>query len=385
MRIAQSRHTYIRAAVLAVACLVAASACESDRSTSPTQRDDAARAVTVFSQLADSVSRTGGNAEMGSAYASLAEAVRRGGRISTVVITIDDVATAFYATAMQSDIDVALCLDVCPLPRLIPFSLRTLVAWQQNDPRRVVQLSSEANADPIRSYLFPVLVPFVGNSASLTFFDGRGGMFFGTSGAQKFDVTKSAVPCVPTAERVVIAIYPAPPRCTQADFFVTFNGKAEPSSFLAGRNNATGSHTFAMSTQPVPGSRFEVDATSPPLPPVVVTPSASLPATLATTVDSLVTLTFTVSNPTASQVRIDFSSGQQFDLTIGDAATGVALWVWSADKLFMQALTTETIPPNGKLIYSAQWNPTKSGSFIATGTLVSLSHRAAAKAAVTVP
>ncbi|MDB4889307.1 MAG: hypothetical protein JWL61_1162 [Gemmatimonadetes bacterium] len=116
-----------------------------------------------------------------------------------------------------------------------------------------------------------------------------------------------------------------------------------------------------------------------------MTPSASLPATLATTVDSLVTLTLTVSNPTASPVRIDYSSGQHFDFTIADAATGAALWVWSADKLFSQALTNETIPANGKVVYTAQWKPTKSGSFVATGSLVSLSHRAAAKLAVSVP
>lgn len=126
-------------------------------------------------------------------------------------------------------------------------------------------------------------------------------------------------------------------------------------------------------------------ASLPPLPPIVVTPSATLPATLTTTVDSLVTLTLTVRNPTASPVKIDFSSGQHFDFTVTDAATGAALWVWSADRLFMQMLTSETIPANGKLVYTAQWKPTKSASFVATGMLVSPSHRAEAKVAVSVP
>ncbi len=384
MRTTFFAHTRIRGAMLGAACLVAASACSSDRSTGPAQDEDAARAVSVFSHLADSVSRAGGDAEMGFAYASLAEAVRRGGRISTIVIAVDDVPTTFNATALQSDIDATCPAQLCAAAQRT-ISLRTLVAWQQNDPRRVVQLSSEANADPIRAYLFPVLVPFVGKSASLTFFDGRGGIFFGTGGAQKFDVTKSAVPCMPTSERAIIALYPAPPRCTQADFFATFNGKAEPSSFLAGQNNAAGSHTFSMSAQPVLGARFELTASLPPLPPIVVTPSASLPATLTTTVDSLVTLTLTVNNPTASPVKVDFSSGQRFDFTVTDAATGATLWVWSADKLFMQMLTSETIPANGKLVYTAEWKPTKSASFVATGMLVSLSHRSGAKVAVSVP
>jgi hypothetical protein len=116
-----------------------------------------------------------------------------------------------------------------------------------------------------------------------------------------------------------------------------------------------------------------------------VTPSVSLPATLTTSVDSFVTLTLTVRNPTASPVRIDYSSGQHFDFTITDASTGAALWVWSADRLFSQALTSETIPANGEVAYTAQWKPSKSGSFLATGSLVSLSHRAAAKVAVSVP
>jgi hypothetical protein len=385
MRTTRFAWTHIGRAILGTACLVAASACSSDSSTSPTQNDDAARAVSVFTQLADSVSRNGGDADIGSAYASLAEAVRVGGRISPIVITVDDVPTTFYATALQTDIDV-----LCPgdqfctaVPHIV--SLRTLIAWQQNDPRRVMQLSSETNGDPIRAYIFPTFAPFVGKSASLTFFDGKGGIYFGTSGAQKFDITKSAVACAATSDKPTIAIFPAPPHCTQSDFFVTFNGKAEPSSFLSGKNNATGSHTFSMSSQQILGARFELTAQLPPLPPIVVTPSASLPATLTAKVDSLVTLTLTVSNPTSSPVKIEFSSGQHYDFTIYDASTGLALWVWSADKLFMQALSSETIPANGKLVYTAEWKPTKSGSFVATGSLVSLSHRATTKAAVSVP
>jgi hypothetical protein len=114
-------------------------------------------------------------------------------------------------------------------------------------------------------------------------------------------------------------------------------------------------------------------------------PSASLPATLTAKVDSLVTLTLTVSNPTSSPVDIDFSSGQHFDFTISDPSTSATLWAWSADKLFTQALSSETIPANEKLEFTAEWKPTQSGDFVATGSLVSLSHRAAAKLAVSVP
>ena len=49
------------------------------------------------------------------------------------------------------------------------------------------------------------------------------------------------------------------------------------------------------------------------------------------------------------------------------------------------ALGAETIPPNGSLTYTASWKPTQKGNLIATGTLVSLSHRAEAKLAIMVP
>jgi hypothetical protein len=384
MRTPRSIAKHLRIAALGAACF-ALIACGSDTSTAPTQ-DDAARAVNVFTQLADSVSRAGGDADVGSAYASLAEAVRMGGRISTIVITVDDVPTTFNATALQTEIDVSPCASPLCAAASRHVTLRTLIAWQQSNPRRLLQLSSEADTDPIRAYLFPLLVPFTGNSASLTFLDGNGGAYFGTSGSQKFAVTTSAVPCTAAAaSKPTIAIFPAPPRCTQADFSITFNAKAEPSSFLAARNNATGSHTFAMSAQPVLGARFELTATVPPLPPIVVMPNVSLPATLTAKVDSLVTLTLTVSNPTAAPVTVNFNTGQHYDFTISDATNGALLWRWGMGMMFTQALSTETIPANGKVVYTAEWKPSQKGNFIATGSLVSPSHRADARVAVSVP
>src|SRR5206468_2843638 len=122
------------------------------------------------------------------------------------------------------------------------------------NPKQIVQLSSGADSDPIRAYIYPTFAPFTGPSASLIYMDGRGGTFFGTSGAQKTSVGVSSTPCSAVNDHVVIAIYPAPPTCTQADFTVSFDAKAEASSFLATSNNATGSHTLSMSSQPVLGS-----------------------------------------------------------------------------------------------------------------------------------
>ena len=367
------------------ATMLAVAACRGDSALAPAQ-DDAARAVDLFAHLADSVARTGSDADIGAAYASLAEAIRQGGRISPIVITVDGVATTFLATAQQAEITLA-CLGFqnCATVHSVS-TLRTLIAWQQDDPRRVVQLSSQSDADPIRAYLVPLLVPFPGTSASLVFLDGKGGMYFGACGSQKFGVTKSESPCIIARPgQPFPAIPPAPPRCTQASFTVTFDGKAEPSTFLTSRNTATGTHTFAMAGQPVLGARFELTAATLPLPPILVLPSASLPATLSARVDSVVTLTLTVSNPSSVPATIAHSSGQQFDFTVTDAASGALLWRWAMGVLFTQALGAETIPPNGSLTYTASWKPTQKGNLIATGTLVSLSHRAEAKLAIMVP
>ena len=293
-----------RRSVIAIVCLALVAACGSDSATAPAA-DDAARAVAVFARLADSVARSGGDNSISGAYASLAEAVRVGGRISPLVITLDGVATSFLATAQQTEIAVTPCASPLCLAAARLTTLRTLIAWQQDDPRRVVQLSSEADGDPIRAYLFPVLVPFPGPSASLIFFDGKGGTYFGASGSQKFGVSTGNVPCVSAGPSLPFPAIPAAAaRCTQASFSVTFDARAEPSSFLADRNVATGSHTFSMPAQSVLGSRFELTAALPPLPPIVVTPSVLLPSALSAKVDSLVTLTLTVSNPSSAPAQV---------------------------------------------------------------------------------
>ena len=140
-----------------------------------------------------------------------------------------------------------------------------------------------------------------------------------------------------------------------------------------------------MPAQSVLGSRFELTAALPPLPPIVVTPSVLLPAALSAKVDSLVTLTLTVSNPSSAPAQVAFNSGQHSDFTISDAATGAVLWRSSAKALFIQMLTAQTIPANGTVVYTAQWKPTQKGTLFASGSLVSQSHRAEAKLVISVP
>lgn len=362
-------------------------ACRSDVPTAPLG-DDAARAVNVFTQLADSVARSGGDSSLVAAYGSLANAVRQGGRVSPIVISVDGVATTFLATAQQTEIGLTAlgcpAGALCPV-RFVALPMRSLVAWQQDDPRRVVQLSSTSDADPIAAYIYPTFAAFPYPVASLVFIDGKGGTFFGTSGSQKFSVALSDSACVATGPSGVTATNTyVPPRCTQATFAVSFSGKAEPSSFLARNNTASGSHAFAMAPQAIRGARFELPIVTTPLPPITVTPTASLPATLSAKVDSVVTLTLTVSNPSSATTDVIFGSGQQYDFTVGDA-NGSLLWRWSTGMAFTQVVSTRSVAANGSLVFTAQWKPTSRGTLIATGSLVSISHGASAKISLVVP
>ncbi|MEP7000853.1 MAG: BsuPI-related putative proteinase inhibitor [bacterium] len=371
---------------LGAACLSFAAACATiDITPPPANSDQAARAVDLFAHLADSVSRSGGDGEIGGAYASLADAIRQGGRVSPIVVTVDGVPTTFLATAQQTEIHIACMADaICPLINTIP-TLRSLIAWQENDPSRIIQLSSVADSNPIRAYVNPTFAPFPTPSASLVFLDGKHGSYFGTSGAQKFGMTPSATACtiVGTSKPTMASLSP-PAHCTEAAFSVTFNGKAEPSAFLS-KSPALGTHTISMSPQSILGARYEVVGTDTPTPPIGVTPVGVLPATLTATVDSLVTLTLTVRNSSRSSIEVSFSSGQQYDFAIYDAATAVQLWRWSAARAFVQTFGTQSVPSNGTLVYTAQWRPARKGNLIATGSLVSTTHRADAKILVPVP
>ena len=81
-------------------CLVYA--CGAGSASGPMTGDDAAKAANVFTQLADSIKRSGGDSSIARAYGSLADALRTGFRTSPVTITVDGIATPFVATAQQN-------------------------------------------------------------------------------------------------------------------------------------------------------------------------------------------------------------------------------------------------------------------------------------------
>jgi hypothetical protein len=387
----------IRLGVVALVA-IAIGACSSDSTAPLSTGSEAARAADQFAKLADSVTRAGGDADVGGAYSAIAGAVRAGGRVSPIVLTIDGVATTFTATAITNELAYGPpCVGNVCAARPKPTVLRSLIAWDAANPRRVVQLTSQSDDEPIAAMLYPSLLAIYAPMASLVYMDGSGGTYFGTSGTQKFAETNTTTPCVSRGDSVPVPSK-LPATCTQSNFDITFTTKAEPSIFLVANNTAKGVHAISMTSQAVAGSHLLVtlptcdtvcypgpnEPTTPAGPPVVVRPSAQLPATLTTTFDSLVTMTLTVKNPSAQPVKVTFP-GQRYDFIVTDSTTGRDAWRWAADKVFNMALADQIIPANGSLEFTERWKPLARGRYLIHGLLVSTTHRAEAYASVVVP
>lgn len=374
---------------VATALLASVAACSASDTTlviTDPPNYDAGAVATYYTRLADSLTSHGGDASLGGAYSALAEVVRQNGRISPITVAIDGVPTVFLATARQTEIPNSPC-GATPgcLALGTPTILRSLIAWQPDNPKRIIQLTSASDRDSVYTQIYPSLVAPNFPTASLVFMDGNGGMFFGTGGTQKSAMTATTTACPSIPGTVFMALSnTTQPVCTTAFFTVQFASKVEPSSFLAGRNNATGSHTLAMESQQLLGARLQLAPGLLPTPPIPPTPAVILPASLTATVDGDVYFALAITNDATTPTSIIFSSSQQYDFHVIDAATGATVWTWSADKGFFQAFNTQSIGAKTSVIYTARWIPTQKGSFYAVGSLVSQSHRADAKATFTV-
>lgn len=81
-----------------------------------------------------------------------------------------------------------------------------------------------------------------------------------------------------------------------------------------------------------------------------------------------------VTNTSTAPVELNFSSAQRFDFSV--ERDGRNVWTWSADRMFAQALGTETLAAGETRRYEATWRPGPgtSGEYVVTGTLTSSDH-----------
>ena len=67
----------------------------------------------------------------------------------------------------------------------------------------------------------------------------------------------------------------------------------------------------------------------------------------------VMTLTLRAVNETNHPVTLTFRTAQRFDFVVRDPA-GQELWRWATGRMFAQVAGSETIPPSGTLLYTAQ-------------------------------
>lgn len=373
---------------LAIAATITFVGCDRG-ATEPLANADALRAAAEFEHIADSLTTSGSDATVVDAYRGLANAVRIG-HPSTVTVAIDGTPRDFLAVARDVDWErTGACADPGSLCLMAP-PLRSMIAWDRATPRRVVQLTATPGGMPI-GMLYPgtTMGPFM-NTATLTWFDGAGGMYVGTDGTQAISApVRSSTPCFATNYPT---ISPGGD-CVLADFIVSFSGTVAPPPVMISRNTAAGTHTLAMASQSVAGSSVLLSGSCTPcagsyppgwLPPINLF-GTMLPSQLTASVGPTgVTLSFAVLNPGTAPVELHFTSGQQYDFRIRTAG-GTPVWTWSANKSFTAALSSRTLAPNESVTYLEQWTPAQPGSYVALGSLVSSSHHAEAATAFVVP
>ena len=368
-------------ALIAGAAVIAG--CHSEP-TAPDGREAASDAAQTMLHLADSLSANGGNPGEVGAYRGLASLLIGTGRLSTVTISVDGVASDYLATAQE-------ILWGCPLEMLCTMQkdppTRSLVAWDKNNPRRMVQLF--ASPGPIITFAaddtsVPSALP------SLLYLDGHGGMYGGEPTSQNVSVTLSDTPCASPGDIATADTWP----CREAEFSAAFDGTVtliplEGAYLHFGTppsSSSTPEHHVSMSSQSVHGAHVDMvgvceqcsDSIAPP--PVTTPWRDSLSATLSATVGSDVTFTFTVKNTKPdSTAYVNFNDAQQYDIRVWDE-NDTLVWRWGADKGFAQpvAVGALTLAPGESATYVAHWTPASAGNYHAMAYLTSSSHGAVA-------
>lgn len=88
-----------------------------------------------------------------------------------------------------------------------------------------------------------------------------------------------------------------------------------------------------------------------------------------------VTFTLQVTNTSSQPLELSYNSGQEFDFIVSRGQQEV--WRWSSDRMFTQALRSETLASGETRTYAETWVPGSArGDFIVVGRLAARNHSA---------
>lgn len=93
----------------------------------------------------------------------------------------------------------------------------------------------------------------------------------------------------------------------------------------------------------------------------------SLEGRLGVTTAGGVEFAFTVTNASPEAVTLSFPSGQVVDVAVLD--DGKELWRWSDDRVFTQAIGSETLEPGESFVASVTWEDPRPGTYTAVASL----------------
>ena len=368
-----------------VACfaLCASAACHGDPAGLRDPDPIAVAAERRFVELSDSVHGAGGPDVLAHAYIGIAVTLERQSRATPVRLVVDGVAEDWLATARELAYYEAPCPANAVCTPSINVPLESVIAWKRDDPTRVVQLTSHADAADIGASGFDyVQAPFTG-PASLTYLDGHGGVFEAATGKQSVSVTHTDRSCAPA--RILAAAASNDGTCTAATFHTAFSATvAPPMLFSPSGNTASGTHTIALASTGVEGARLELTGcgTCYPnygfpaalLPPISLRGTTTLASVLRVAMDSVATFTLDVMNRGASPAVVAFPAAQQYDFVVSAGFPAATVWRWSADRSFAATPTSRTLAPGEHWVIAERWHPPATGFYTVRGLLTSTSH-----------
>lgn len=86
-----------------------------------------------------------------------------------------------------------------------------------------------------------------------------------------------------------------------------------------------------------------------------------------TVTDAAVEFVFTVTNANTETADIEFRSGKVADIAVYE--NGSEVWRWSDDKMFTQALETETLEPGESFAHEGVWQDPPPGRYTVEASL----------------
>lgn len=88
-----------------------------------------------------------------------------------------------------------------------------------------------------------------------------------------------------------------------------------------------------------------------------------------------------LTNPTAQPIRLEFASSQRYDFEVQTPAGG-EVWRWSADQMFGQMLSEESIAAGSSREFTVTWQPgNRTGAFVAVGRVTASNRKVEQRAA----